>query len=229
MGHETLQTSYTVKDIAPRLVLGMAAANFSTLFTGKAIDVANALAAALLGDDVSAATAGKMLADRLTQNAAAGSVFLILLVLVAIVFALVLAVVYVVRLTLTIILIAAAPLALACHALPQTEEWARLWWRLLTGMLLIQVAQALVFIIAIKVMLAPGGPITDDSQGWDLLIVICLLYVLVRIPSWIMQQVMHMNTRRSPAARLARYYVFRQTIHGAVRAGGRGAGGGRRS
>jgi hypothetical protein len=35
----------------------------------------------------------------------------------------------VVRVALLILLVAAAPLALICHALPQTEGLARLWWR----------------------------------------------------------------------------------------------------
>ncbi|MEO3861356.1 hypothetical protein [Acrocarpospora sp. B8E8] len=222
MSHETLQTSYTVKDIAPRLVVGIIAANFSALAAGKAIEFANALAAALLGDTVTADQASGMLRDRLVQNLAAGSVFQLLMILVAVVFALLLSGVYVVRLMVTILLVAAAPLALACHALPQTEEWARLWWRLLSGVLLIQVAQALVFITAVKVMFTPDGPITDDSQGWDLLITLCLLYVLIRIPGWIMNQVMHANTRRSPIVRVTRYFLYRQAITSAVRTGGRG-------
>lgn len=218
MGYETLQTSYTVKDIAPRLVVGFVAANFSLLLAGKAIEFANALAAALLGGGIDAKVASQMLVDRLEQNLAAGGVFLILLVLVAVVFAVVLSLLYVIRLTVTILLVAAAPLALACHALPQADGLARLWWRALAGVLAIQVAQALVFIVALRVMLTPDGalPISDDSQLFDLLIIICLLYVLVRIPAWIGQQVMQGGIGRGPAGHLARYVVLRNTLHRAV-------------
>jgi hypothetical protein len=234
MGYETLQTSYTVKDIAPRLILGFVAANFSWLLAGKAIEFANALAGALLGPGINPRVASQMLADRIEQNLAAGGVFLVLLVLVAIVFAVVLSLLYVIRLTVTILLVAAAPLALACHALPQTDSFARLWWRALTGVLAIQVAQALVFIVALRVMLTPDGAlaISDDSQFFDLLIIICLLYILIRIPSWITHQILRGGLGRSPVTHLARYAVLRSTIHRAVnprsRASGRRGGQGRR-
>ena len=48
MSHETLQSSYSAKEIAPRLVLAFVAANLSLLLAGQAIPLANALAGALL-------------------------------------------------------------------------------------------------------------------------------------------------------------------------------------
>lgn len=49
MGHETIQTSYGVKEIAPRLLLAFLAANLSLFLAGQAIPLANALTRALLG------------------------------------------------------------------------------------------------------------------------------------------------------------------------------------
>ena len=57
MGHETLQTSYSAKDIAPRLVTGFLAANLSLVLISQATTIANALSAALAGDGVTPATA----------------------------------------------------------------------------------------------------------------------------------------------------------------------------
>ena len=57
MGHETLQTSYSAKDIAPRLVTGFLAANLSLVLISQATTVANALSAALAGSGVTPATA----------------------------------------------------------------------------------------------------------------------------------------------------------------------------
>ena len=49
VGHETVQTSYGIKEIAPRLVLGFLAANLSLVLAGRGIALANALSLALAG------------------------------------------------------------------------------------------------------------------------------------------------------------------------------------
>jgi hypothetical protein len=132
----------------------------------------------------------------------------VLATIFAVLLGLILLLIYIVRVMLTILLIAAAPLALACHALPQTEGLAKLWWRAFAGVLAIQVAQALVFVTAIRVLL------TTDMVSWfglrtpgdhlDLWIALCLLYVLVRIPSWISRMVWRGGLHRSPLTRIAR-------------------------
>ena len=113
MGHETLQTSYTAKDIAPRLVTGFLAANLSLVLISRATTIANALSAALAGDGVTPATAASALLGTLTAPLTGGGIFLVLLALAGAVLALVLAVVYVLRLMALVLLTAAAPLALA--------------------------------------------------------------------------------------------------------------------
>jgi hypothetical protein len=133
MGHETVQTSYTAKDIAPRLVTGFLTANLSLVLISRATSLANALSAALAGDGVTPATAASAVLGILTAPLSGGGVFLVLLALAAAVLALVLAVVYVLRLMALVLLTAAAPLALACYALPQTAWAARWWWRALTA------------------------------------------------------------------------------------------------
>ncbi|MFI9389231.1 hypothetical protein ACIG5F_49200, partial [Kutzneria sp. NPDC052558] len=62
---------------------------------------------------------------------------------------------YVVRAVVTIMLVVAAPLCIACHALPQTDGVARWWWRSFAAVLAIQIAQALTLVVAIRVFLAP--------------------------------------------------------------------------
>jgi hypothetical protein len=68
-----------------------------------------------------------------------------------VVLGLVLLITYTVRVMLLVLLTSAATLALAGHALPQTDGLARLWWRGLAGVLAIQVAQSLVFAAAVWV------------------------------------------------------------------------------
>ncbi len=196
MGHQTVQTSYAVKDIAPRLVVGFLAANLSLLLAGKAIQFADGMSAALAGQGLDPAAAGAMLRSLIERVIGEGGMFFILLALFAVALLLVLTIIYVARLMLTVVLIAMAPLALACHALPQTEGFARWWWRAFAGILAIQAAQALVLVAAMRVFLteqwAPlivgrlGDAGTATFEGVQLL---CLLYILIRIPFWIYRRV----------------------------------------
>ena len=211
MGHQTLQISYTLKEIAPRLLIGVVLANTSLLLIGQAIGFANGLSAALLGEGVDPEAAAKQLEKiilRLMVNPTSVGIFLVLVVLVAVLLALILSFIFIIRITITMLLIAAAPLALMCHSLPHTEGLARLWWRAFTGVLAIQIAQALVFITAMKVafttdMIVWWG-VRPPSDALDLWITICLLYVLIRIPSWIFRMVWQGGRSRSPLVRTAR-------------------------
>ena len=193
MGHETLQTSYSAKDIAPRLVTGFLAANLSLVLISRATSIANALSAALAGDGVTPATAASALLGTLTAPLPGGGIFLVLLALAGAVLALVLAVVYVLRLMALVLLTAAAPLALAAYALPQTAWAARWWWRALTACLAIQAAQALVLTAAVRVFSSAGWiPLHGTRSGSVLpvLTAICLLYIMMRIPWWVSRPVL---------------------------------------
>jgi hypothetical protein len=96
--HQTLQTSWTVKEIAPRIVVGFVAANLSMTGITGAVTFANALAATLAGPQVTPAAAAASLLRTLGNSVSTGGAFLILLALAGVVLALVLAVVYVLRL-----------------------------------------------------------------------------------------------------------------------------------
>jgi hypothetical protein len=197
MGHQTVQTSYAVKDIAPRLVVGFFAANLSLLLAGKAIQFADGMSAALAGQGLDPAAAGAMLRSLIERVIGEGGMFFILLALFAVALLLVLTIIYVARLMLTVVLIAMAPLALACHALPQTEGFARWWWRAFAGILAIEAAQALVLVAAMRVFLTEqwaslilgglGGPGT--ATAFDAIQLLCLLYIMIRIPFWIYRRV----------------------------------------
>lgn len=225
----TLQSAYTVKDVAPRLVAGVVLANVSLVLVGKAIGFANALSAALLAPGVDVDDATKTIYDLLERNTLSGraGVFVLWVVVIALILALVLGVIYLFRLTLTVLLIAVAPLALACHCLPQTEGIARLWWRALAGLLAIQVAQALVFLTAMRVFFS-----TEWYTVWglhtgkgiaDLWITVVLLYVLVRIPSWISRWIWRGGLAGSPVTRtvqvVASALVFRRATAALAAAG----------
>ncbi len=200
MSHETLQTRTAIKDVLPRIVVAAIAVNASLGVAGLAISTADSISQSLLGQGVDPTQAAVVLRQLVLGSLASGGIFLVLIGAVVAVLAVVLLATYVIRLALVILLVVAAPLALVCHALPQTEGLARLWWRAFAGTLLVQVAQSLVLITALRIFLASGGPanlgIASTGGLVDLLVSACLCWVLVKIPTWVGRMVFS-GSRRS--------------------------------
>jgi hypothetical protein len=212
MTHETLQTSYGVKEIAPRLVVAFLAANLSLAITAQAIPLANALARALLGTGADPAHVQATLRTLALAPLDTSSGLLILIALVIAVMALALVATYVIRVALLIVLIAGAPLALACHALPKAEGLAYLWWRALAGCFGIQLGQALVLAMAVRVFFQADRAqvlgLAGSAHLVDLIVVGCLLWMLLRIPVWVSRLVF--GRQGSTLVRLAKsYFLYR--------------------
>lgn len=159
MAYETLQAQHSIREILPRLAVGFLAANLSLFLGAKAIEIANALSQAVLGDqvnpDLAAQSLRATLESQLTPDQ--GSMFLLLIGLGLAVMLIAVLLTFIVRLTLTVLLLAAAPLLLMCHALPQTEGIAFWWWKAFAGVLAIQIGQSLTLTAAIKLFFLPGG------------------------------------------------------------------------
>ncbi|MDF5758801.1 type IV secretion system protein [Spongiactinospora sp. TRM90649] len=206
MAHGSVQTSTAVKEVAPRLVVATIALNTSLILCQHAVEFCNALVGALLGSGVDGRRAGNLLAGQvgaLVADPEGTVLFLVLMAGVAVLMGIILAFIAVVRIALLLFLIIAAPLALLCHALPQTEGVAKLWWRAITGVLAIQVLQALVLILGFKVFLtdAPGAFALQPGQAAmsvvqptisravDVLVLIGLFYVLIKIPGWVARSI----------------------------------------
>ena len=192
MGHETVQTRYSLKDIAPRLLLGAVASNASLWAISQTVSLGNALAAGLTNGKLSAEGIGSrltsMIVDKIFLPSGVTQLFLVLLGGAVAVLGIALLVTCLIRAAVLLTLTAGAPLALACHALPQTDPLARLWWRAIIGCLATQVGQALVLIICVQVFFDPNA---DDILGLpsggglvDLLLCLVLLFVLIKIPIW---------------------------------------------
>lgn len=224
MAHETVQTRYSIKEIAPRVVLGFLAANMSLLLSGKAIAFANAASVAALGGgvdpDSAATTLSRLIASPVAQTDGLFIVFLGLALggmLVA------LLVGYVVRVALTVCLIAGAAPALACYGTPWTEGVARWWCRAFAGVLAVEIGQAAALAVAVRVFFAPGGwtafgPTADGLV--NLLVALALIYILVKIPFWVLHQV-QTGGRRSFLGTLVRGFIAYKAF-GVLR--GRGSG-----
>ncbi|MHB1774257.1 MAG: hypothetical protein ACYCST_21520 [Acidimicrobiales bacterium] len=212
MGHETLQTRTALRDVLPRIVVAAVAVNASLGLAGLAITTADSLSAALLGQGVDAANAAVVLRQLVLGSLASGGIFVVLLGGVVAVLAVVLLATYVVRLALVILLLVGAPICLVCHALPQTEGLAKLWWRAFSGTLAVQVAQSLVLITALRVFLATGGPanlgIASTGGVVDLLVSACLCWVLVKIPGWVSRVVFSGSRGRGGIGRVVRDVII---------------------
>jgi hypothetical protein len=192
MAYETVQTRHSIKEILPRLVTAFLTANLSLVLASQAVSFANAISTALLGQGVSSSSAASALTALVLGAVTHGGIFLVLIGLGVAGILLALLSGYVIRVAATVILIAAAPLALMCHALPQTEGVARWWWRAFTGVLAIQICQSLTLIAALNVFLGPGGftffgPSADGLV--NLIVTFALLYILFKIPFWILHHI----------------------------------------
>ncbi|MFI0772946.1 hypothetical protein ACH4TQ_50240 [Streptomyces sp. NPDC021218] len=205
MGYETVQTRYALKQIAPRLLTGMIASAMSLTVMGKTITLGNSLSHAIMG--LGMADAGQGLVERVLPFALLGSpglkIYLLILAIVLLVLVLAVLIGFVVRVMVMALLAISGPLALACHAHPLTDPVARLWWRGLAGCLVIQVAQSMAFIVALKLFFAPGatalGVAYSDQLG-TMLAGLALFWVLFKIPGWTMQVVFRATPIHNPHA-----------------------------
>lgn len=210
MGYQTVQTRYAVREVLPRLGLAVLLANASFLICGQIIHLANALSHALLGQDFDTARAAASIRTLIVPPGNS-QIFYTLLALVAVILLILLLVAFVMRSALVLLLMVAAPLALACHTLPHTDGVARFWWRAFCGLLLIQVAQSLALTLAVRIFFNQDGRlllgIAPTGQLVNLLLAICLLIILVRIPSWVSRQIFIPGGRSSAVSRIVKSVV----------------------
>ncbi|WP_280422422.1 hypothetical protein [Nocardia carnea] len=235
MVRETLQTRYSIQDLAPRIVVGFLAGATSLLIASQAIRFANALATALAGDGLDPDSAGAALRELATITAVRGlvspgagpGIFMLLLELALVVLLVLLLITYVVRVAITIILVVAAPLALMCHVLPGLDAVARWWWRSFAACLAIQVVQSLVLITSLRVFLTPGGweffgPNADGLVS--LIIGLALIAVLIKVPFWLLSSMrIGPSGGRSLIGSLARGFIAYKT-YGLLKGGSSGGG-----
>lgn len=206
MAHGTVQSRYSFKEIAPRMVVGFVAGAVSLGIAEQAVELANALSHAVLGDGLDPKTVGDTLAQLVTQPLNY-NIFaqLFVLFLVGMLIALLLG--WIIRICATVILIAGAPLFLMWHAVPQTEPVAYWWWRAIGACLAIQVVQSLALVTSVNVLLAPGGFewFGPNRNGWtNDLVALALIWVLYRIPFWVLATLRRGGRQRTVVGGLAR-------------------------
>ncbi|MEV0430599.1 hypothetical protein [Micromonospora sp. NPDC050495] len=187
-GSET--SRYTIKDLVPRLIVGFVAAHFSQLWCGMLVDLANALTGALSTPDGDSDGALRAIRAHIGagQDKSAVLLFVVCVGIIAVLLAGT-AFSVIVRFAVVIVLTAVAPLALACHALPQTDPVAQLWWRSYSGVLAVPVVQGFTLYAGQWMLTDPQhllpvlGLPAEPGGAINLFVVMVMLWTTLRVPS----------------------------------------------
>jgi hypothetical protein len=229
MSYETLQVRYAVKDLAPRLVFGLIAANFSFDWCNRIFILAQQLLDALAAGPLGGANTNAAVHDQVNaalhdQPAAA---VLLMLVLAAVIIFLLAALTFgwIVRVGVLLVLLVSAPLALACHGLPQIDPVAKLWWRTLLGTLGIQMLQALTLLTGIAVFVTPSSPVAQQMHVGggailNMFVLLALLWSAVKIPSLMRRYVLR-SGGNSVGSYLVRVVLVQQLARSILPGGAR--------
>lgn len=223
MAYESLQARYTIKEIAPRLVMGVVAGALSMVVATTGIQLANALSVAVMGGGVDVNSAAEALRDNYLASLASQGFFEIVLDLVFAGAVVAVLLTFIVRVTLTILLIAGAPLLLMAHGLPHTEGIAYTWWKAFGGCLAIQIGQSLALITGVRLLLTPAFTPLGPNAGalTNILVGLALMFILFKIPFWILGAVRGGGGHRGMVSSLLRGFLAYKTF-GLL--GGRGSG-----
>lgn len=221
MTRDTVQTKYGLAELAPRMVIGLVAANFAPTICQAITTTANALVEALTGQGIaserSLAALLRVVTGALTNPTSALLVTLIGLT-IDVLLALLL-VGWIARFVALIVAVGVAPAALACHALPWTEPIAQAWWRTMGGLSITVVLQAVALNTSLAIFLDPASNLpnyglpSDPTGLLNLFIVAVLLYATVRIPALVRRQLTP-GGRPNLVGTILRFVVVQQLTRG---------------
>jgi hypothetical protein len=192
------RAKYNAKDLLARCVVGFVAAHFSQLIAAKMIELSNALTGALT-DTPTGPNGGLdgMKANLAAARDTAGVLLFVVCAAVIVFLVAATALSMLSRFAVVMVLTTVAPIALACHALPQTDPVARMWWRAYLGTLAVPVVQGAFLAAGQWMLLDPrhmlpqlGLPFTEPGGVINLFVVIVLLFSAVKVPGWMRKIVM---------------------------------------
>jgi hypothetical protein len=170
MASGTFESRYSAKVLVPRIVLAAVSANASLAICGGLIRIDNALVQGLLGPHPGASTFAQ-LAGMIQGPAASDQVVGSLVSIAAAILAVLLVVLYIGR--------------------------ARLWWRMFSALLFVQVVQAVLVEVGLQLLRHTDwlGPVSDLTSG---LVLITLLYLLFKLPFAAYQWAFRQRLSQSP-------------------------------
>ncbi|GAC1460183.1 MAG: hypothetical protein PVSMB10_17700 [Pseudarthrobacter sp.] len=146
-----VRSLYTVRILLPRILLAFLLANFSQPLLQGAVDVNNALDAAVLSTGTGFDPASLLNGGR---DLGSGPAFSIIVTAALFCGYGVLGIAYTVRYSLLIVLAILAPLAALVSVLPDTHHYARKWGALFVSTLLMQPLQLLVLQVGLQLEVA---------------------------------------------------------------------------
>ncbi|WP_435126344.1 conjugal transfer protein TrbL family protein [Micromonospora tulbaghiae] len=199
----SVEVRYTLKDLVPRLIVGLVLSHFAVPLCAALIDIANALTTAMVGTaapTVKTVTMARAhVAAALTDPSTALIATIIGLLIVALMFILVTG--WVARVVTLVVLAGIAPAALACYGTPWTQGVAGLWWRSVLACLATPTLQALTLSMGVQLVADPEAnlPVVLGLPGSDvlnLLLVAVLLWGTATIPGMVAR---HVTGKGSPS------------------------------
>jgi hypothetical protein len=208
---------YTLKDLLPRAVVGFLAAHFTPLILSTLIRLANAVTAAVTGQHLDGTGALDAMAAQVKAAATNPASPLLAAILIGVIAVLLATTAFalVSRFAGLLVLAVIAPIALALHALPQTDPVAKLWWQAVAGCLVTPILQAFTLQAGAWMLLDPQhmlpmlGLPADPGATANLLVVIVLLWTTVRIPS-LVGRYLNSGQRQSFLGMVVRVLVVQQ-------------------
>lgn len=187
-----VESRFQVKDLLPRLVFGFVAANFGVEACRMLIEVANAVTSSVAGETAAGTRMAEHVRDQMPSADGQETALLLTVVigLLVVILFFQLLVGWLIRIAVLVVLAGLAPLALACHGLPQTQPAAVLWWRSLAGCLAVPGLQAVFLTVGADLLTGPAPVIPQlldfpDASGMrvaNMLVALCVLIVAVKIP-----------------------------------------------
>lgn len=221
MTHETIQVRYGIKELAPRVIFGLVAANSSLIWTSMIFDAANALTVALTAQPVADSNVLEVIRDQVNaalDNPAVPVLWVLVAILVVVLVAMLLFQ-WIVRFGVLLVVAVSAPLALACYVVPQLEGVAALWWRTLFGALGTQVLQALTLYTGLRVFLDPASNIParlgmGGGAALNLMVLTVLLWTTIKIPTLMRRYVLRGGGTNGIGSYILRVVLVQQIVRG---------------
>jgi hypothetical protein len=134
---------------------------------------------------------------------------------------------WIIRIGILIVAVGLAPIALALHGTPQTEPAAKLWWRTMLGALGTVLIQAEAVHTTFRVLLSPKSDLPalglsgNPGVVMKLLVVLCLLWSILKVPSMMRRYVS--KSSPSQVGTIVRVMLVQQLTKGLSRAARRGS------
>ncbi|GLZ78335.1 hypothetical protein Afil01_31420 [Actinorhabdospora filicis] len=195
MSHETLQNRFTLKDLAPRVVLGVIGMELSLRVLAWTIAHTNAVIDAILDTGLAGVgeeDVGRTIMGSVRPGSVTGDSWLTITLLLGIVIMLTFLILGVVFRTLVLTLLAiVAPVALVSYVLPFTAGFARLWWRVLGACVISAIAQAMVLVLWFNLFFSENrrGDLVPSSENLGpyiargtILILLLMMHKALSIP-----------------------------------------------